>query len=60
MKVVRNWNMLPREAVDDPFLNMFKTSSEQPGPVKTALSMEGGLGLDDFNFPTNTNHCKIM
>jgi len=52
MRVVKHWNRLPREAVDDPSLEVFK--ARLGGALsnlvwrKTFLLMAGGLEPDDL------------
>ena len=52
MRVVRQWNRLPREAVDAPSLEVFKARLD--GPLsnlvwwKMSLLMAGGLELNDL------------
>lgn len=52
MRVVRNWNTLPREAGNDPFLEVFKLKLDQgfelADPVKDVAAHSNREELDDL------------
>jgi len=50
-RVVKQWNRLPRKAVEAPFLEIFKVrldGAEQPGPGEDVPACCRGVGLDDL------------
>lgn len=52
MRVVRNWNRLPREAGNDPFLEVFKLKLDQgfelADPAKDVAAHSNREELDDL------------
>ncbi|PKU49685.1 hypothetical protein llap_69 [Limosa lapponica baueri] len=54
MKVVRHWNRLSREVVEDPSLEVFKAS------LDGALSNLAYWEVSHFKVPSNVNHCMTL
>jgi len=64
MRVVKHWDRLPREAVDAPSLEVFKTRLDGAlsnlGWWKMSLLMAGGWNQMIFKVSSNPNHSMIL
>jgi len=64
VRVVRHWNRLPSEAVDDPFLEAFKARLD--GAVsnlvlrEVSLPIAGGWNYMILKVPSSPNHSMIL